>query len=540
VEAFDYVVVGGGSAGSVLAARLADGGRYTVCVIEAGPPDTNPWIRVPAGFIKTLTDSKVTWQFLAQPSVGTGGRPIALPQGKTLGGSGSINGAIVNRGHPADFDGWAREGLAGWSWAEVLPYFRRMEDWLGEPDSPARGKGGPLPVSVNRMPVPVTEAFFNAAIALGLPRNPDQNSGDQFGIGLSQGAIRRGWRVSAAHAFLHPARRRHRVKVLTNAPVTCIDFDGQRATGVTCRPPGGAGDLHIRARAGVVLAAGAIGSPKLLQLSGIGPPELLGDHGIRVWQALPGVGENLRDHYTARLVARGRPGMDGINNRVQGWRLGIEIARWLAGRPSAIGVSPAHVHVFGKSRPDLERPDWFLVFSPGSYKMGMVGELDDFPGLSCGACNVRPESRGHVRITSADPAAAPEIQPNYLAEEVDRHVLLAAMRAARELINAPQMHPHVDAETFPGPEVQTDDELIDFARRFGGSAFHLVGTCRMGNDAQAVVDPQLRVRGSEGLWVADASVMPTLVSANTYAATLMIAEKAADMILGRPPLSPRS
>lgn len=534
MDSFDYIVVGGGSAGSVVAARLAETGK-TVCVIEAGPRDTNPWIRVPAGFIKTLGDPRVTWQFRSEPSPGIAGRGIALPQGRTLGGSGSINGAIVNRGHPADFEAWAEAGNTGWGWADVLPYFRRSETWLGARPAPARGDRGPLPVSENRLPLPVTEAFLSAAEAEGLPRNPDHNSGDQLGAGYSQGAIQRGWRVSSARAFLHPARHRFGVAVITDALVSRVTFDGLRATGVELALLGGRSTRQVTARAGVILCAGAVGTPKLLQLSGIGPADLLRRHGIAVRHALDGVGENLRDHYTARFVARGRPGMDGINSRVKGWRLGLEVTRWLLGRPSVIGMSPAHVHVYGKSDPAQTRPDWFMVFSPGSYRQGAVGVLDDFPGLSCGACNVRPDSRGHVRIASADVTIAPEIQPNYLAEDSDRRVLLAAMKTARRLIASPAMRPHVDEETFPGPQVRTDDELIDFARQSGSSAFHLAGSCRMGNDPMAVTDATLRVHGVAGLWVADASVMPTLVSANTYAATLMIAEKAADMILGRVP-----
>lgn len=530
METFDFVVVGGGSAGSLLAWGLADGGRNTVCVLEAGSPDSNPWIRIPAGFIKTLTDPAVTWQLMAEPSQGTAGRPIALPQGRTLGGSSSMNGAIVNRGHPADFDGWAALGNRGWDYESVLPYFKRFESWLGEPSSEARGRHGRLPVALNRMPVPVTDAFMEAAVLEGLPANPDHNAGEHFGVGPSQGAIRRGFRVSASRAFLHPARRKYGVRVVTGMPVARIDLDGARATGVVCRV--GSEEKRFAARRGVVLAAGAVGSPQILQLSGIGPAPLLGSLGIEVRHHLAGVGENLQDHYTARLVARGRPGMDGINNRVQGWRLGREVLRWMAGRPSAIGVSPAHVHVFAKSTPAAPRPDIFMVFSPGSYKLGMVGKLDDFPGLSCGSACMRPESRGHVRIASNDIAADPLIQPNYLSAEADRRVLLAGIRLARRLVASDIMRAHVDAETFPGPDVRGDDELIDFARRFGGSAFHLVGTCKMGSDDAAVVDDRLRVRGVANLWVADASVMPTLVSANTYAATLMIAEKASDLMLG--------
>jgi choline dehydrogenase len=326
--------------------------------------------------------------------------------------------------------------------------------------------------------------------------------------------------------------------VITHSLVTRIEFEGTRAKRIAFRPFGGGPERRVAARVGVILAAGTVGSPKLLQLSGFGPAELLRSHGVAVRKDLPGVGGNLRDHYTARIVARGRPGMDGLNSRVRGWRLILEILRWIAGYPGALGISPAHVHVFGKSGPNLDRPDWFLVFSPGSYKLGAVGLLDDFPGLSCGVTCLRPRSTGHVRITSGEADQHPTIQPNYLAEEADCTVLLAAMRAARALIASPAMQEHVEAETFPGPQVQSDDELLDFARNFGGSAFHLVGTCAMGHGKTAVVDERLRVHGAEGLWVADASVMPTLVSANTYAATLMIAEKASDMILGKPPLTP--
>ena len=349
MDAFDFVIVGGGSAGSLLAWRLAEA-RASVCVVEAGPPDSSPWIRIPAGFIKTLNDPRLTWQFRSEPSVGTAGRAIALPQGRTLGGSSSINGAVFSRGHAADFDHWSALGNKGWSFAEVLPYFKRMEDWLGEPQGPMRGTGGRLPVSENRMPVPATEAFILACVEAGLPRNPDHNSGRQFGVGRSQGVIRNGWRVSAARAFLHPAKRRPAAAIVTRTTATRIAVEDGRAVGVVVRREGAEGEQCITARRGVVLAAGAVGSPKLLQLSGIGPVALLHSRGIEVRHELPGVGENLRDHYTARLVARGRPGMDGINNRVRGWRLMLEIGRWLAGRPSALGISPAHVHVFGKSQ----------------------------------------------------------------------------------------------------------------------------------------------------------------------------------------------
>jgi choline dehydrogenase len=536
VDQFDYVIVGGGSAGSVLAYRLTMAGK-TVCVLEAGPSDTNPWIRIPAGFIKTLSDLRVTWQFETQPCDGTAARTIRIPQGKVLGGSSAVNGAIYNRGQAADFDHWAQLGNSGWGYRDALPYFVRTERRIGEADERYRGRSGRLPIGTNRLRVPVSGAFVASAVAAGLPLNPDHNGAEQFGVGYTQSAIHHGIRVSAAHAFLHPARKAS-AEVRTHALVTGIILDDRRATGVAYRRPGDATRYRVTARECVILCAGAANTPKILQLSGIGPSELLRQHGIAVAAHRPGVGENLRDHYNARLVARGRPGMDGINSRVTGWRLGLEVLRWLAQRPSALGVSPALVHVFGKSDPALSDPDFFLVFSPGSYKAGHVGRLDDFPGLSCAGCPLRPDSTGTIRIASSDPEAAPQIQPNYLAVESDRRILLAALRMARRIISGPPLQAYVEAETMPGPAVQTDDEWLDFARRCGGTSFHLAGTCKMGpaGDAAAVVDDRLRVHGIDGLRIADASIMPTLVSANTYAATLMIAEKASDMILGRAPL----
>jgi choline dehydrogenase len=356
-------------------------------------------------------------------------------------------------------------------------------------------------------------------------------------VAYSQAHIRRGLRVSAAHAFLHPARR-HGVEVRTRLPVQRLLIEGRRATGVLCLREGADRPVEIRARECVVLAAGAIQSPALLQRSGIGAGEHLRSLGIEPVHALPGVGANLRDHYNARLVLRGRAGMDGLNARVRGWRLGREVLRWALGRPSALGISPALIHVFGRSESTLPAPDYFLVYAPGSYREGRVGELDDFPGMSCAACVLRPESSGHVRIVSRDPRIAPQIQPNYLDHEYDRRIQVAALRNARRIVHAAALAPFVEAEILPGDAVQTDEQWLDFARRRGSTSFHVAGTCRMGpaSDRTAVVDHQLRVHGIEGLRIADASIMPTMVSANTCAATLAIAEKAADMILGRTPL----
>jgi len=539
-DTFDHIIVGGGSAGSLLAYRLAEGGR-SVCVLEAGPPDRSPFILLPAGFIKTLANPKLTWRYAMEPSAGTGGRTLPIVQGRTLGGSSAINGAIYNRGGAADFDGWAALGNPGWGFADILPYFRRTERRLSASADPVyRGSEGRLPIGTNALGAPVAHAFIASAVEQGLPRNADHNAGDQFGVGYSQSAIANGLRVSAARAFLHPARGRWNVDVRTNALVSRILIENGEAQGVEYRPAPGAAPRRIFARAGVILAAGTFNTPRLLQLSGIGPGEVLREAGVEVRHALAGVGENLRDHYTTRLVARGQPGMDSVNQRVQGWRLGREALRWLLRRPNALGISPALIHVFGRSSGAVSAPDLFLVFAPGSYREGQVGKLDTFPGLSCGACCVRPDSRGTVRIASADDRAAPRIRPNYLDTEHDRRVQVAACRLARAIISGTPMQPYVAAETLPGPDVQTDDEWLDFSRRKGGTAYHPVGTARMGpgNDAGAVVDPSLRVHGIGRLHVVDASVMPTLVSANTYAATLMIAEKGADMILGRAPLPP--
>jgi choline dehydrogenase len=539
LESFDFVIVGGGSAASVLAYRLSEDTGKTVCVLEAGPPDTHPFIRMPAGFIKTLQDPRLTWQFASLPSWGTNGRAIRITQGRALGGSSSVNGTIYNRGQSGDFDGWAGLGNRGWSYREVLPYFMRTERRVGAGDDRYRGRTGRLPVTTNQLRSPVCDAFIEAARQLGLPLNPDYNGAAQEGVGYFQCTVEHGRRVSAARAFLHPARRRS-VSVHTDVLATRILFDGRKAVGVAGLRQGSDAPWQVLARECVIVCAGTLNTPKLLQLSGIGPAALLREHGIAVHHELAGVGQNLRDHYTGRLVARGRGDMAGINERVRGLRLGLEVARWLLRRPSVLGLSPGVVHLFGKSLPQLAQPDYFLLFTPASYKAGYVGQLDDYPGVSCGGAVLRPQSAGYVNIASSDPRQAPLIQPNYLAEEADRQVMVAMLKNIRRLIQAAPMQRHIAGETFPGPAVSSDDEWLDFARRCGETAYHFAGTAKMGpaSDPLAVVDEQLRVHGLEGLRVADASIMPTLVSANTYAATMMIGEKAADMILGRPALAP--
>ena len=538
-DSFDYVIVGSGPAGSLLADRLSEDKSATVCVIEAGVPDRSLYVRIPAGFVKMLYDSALLWEFTTEPNASIGGRTLRLPQGRIVGGSSSINGLAYTRGQAADFDDWAASGNDGWSYRDVLPYFMRSERRIGPGDDRYRGRTGALPISNPDWPSALCEAFIEGATQLGIPRNPDYNGAQQEGAGYFQRTIDKGRRVSCADAFLHPALRRGGVDLRVRAQAEAVMFEGQRAVGVRYLQDGQ--KREVLARREVIVCAGTTNSPKLLQLSGLGPSALLQQHAIPVVHHLAGVGENLRDHYTVRMAARAK-NTTTINELSHGWRLGIEIAKWLAGRPSIIALSPSLVHVFWKSRPELSRGDLQVLFTPASYKEGKTYDLDDVPGMSCGGRQQRPYSAGTVRITSADPLAAPAVQPNYLTDPRDQDVIVSALRLARRLMATAAMAPYFAVETLPGPGVSSDDELLGFARSRGSTAYHLVGTCRMGpgDDPAAVVDQQLRVHGTERLRVVDASVMPQVPSANTLAATLMVAEKAADLIRGRPPLAPAS
>ncbi|ALR21843.1 GMC family oxidoreductase [Sphingobium baderi] len=529
MEVFDHVIVGGGTAAGILAWRLTEAGR-SICVLEAGPSDSKFYHRVPAGFIKTLFDPDVTWQLASTPNPHSGDRPIQYTQGKVLGGSSSVNGMVYNRGQRADFDHWAQLGNRGWGYDDILPYFRRTERREGEGDDAYRGREGRLGVSTSPWPSAVVDAFIDSAAERGHPYNPDYNGARQEGVGRYQSAIAGGRRASTATAFLHPARRMGAV-VRTHALATRILMEGKRASGVAYRQHGET--KEVMARRSVILAAGTTNTPKLLQLSGIGPAALLQRHGIPVLHALPGVGENFHDHYSPRLVVRLREGVDSLNAHVRGLPLVGQVLRWMSGRPSILALSPALVHVFGRSDPAFDMTDYSLVFTPGSYKQGFIGRLDDFPGMTCGAWQMRPESRGHVRIASADPMDVPLLDPDYLGVEKDRAVLIAALREARAILSAAPLAPMIEGELFPGPDVQSDDEWLDFARQYGNSSYHLVGTAKMGpaSDPMTVVDDRLRVHGLDGLRVVDASIIPVIPSANTYAATMMIAEKASDMIL---------
>ena len=536
-ETFDYIVVGSGSAGSLLAARLSENETTTVCVLEAGPRDWNPFLHIPAGYIKTLQNPRLTWQFRTEPSAGSAGRTIGTTQGRVLGGSSAINGLVQNRGQDLDFDHWAQRGNRGWSYAEVLPYFRRSEKRLGKSDEKYRGRDGGLIVSDIDWRHPLCEAFVQGAMSLGIPRNDDYNGADQEGVGYYQRVIHRGLRVSSAKAFLTPALRRSNLSVRTDALVSRVEFSDGRAVAVRYSRGGQARRLHARRE--IVMCCGAINTPKLLQISGVGPGAVLNGIGAPVIIDLPGVGENLRDHYAVRMTARVK-NVETINEKTRGWRLAREIALWSLGRPSILSLSPSLVHVFARSNPALDRPDLQITFTPASYKEGIAGLLDSYPGMTCGVWQQRPQSVGYVRATSTDPAATPRIQPNYLSDPIDQRVMIDGVRLGRRLLRTAALAPYYVGETSPAPKLESDDEILDYIRRMASTVFHLMGSCRMGppDDPMAVVGPDLRVRGVDGLRIADASIMPSMPSANTNAATYMIAEKASDMILGRPPLAP--
>jgi choline dehydrogenase len=542
METFDYVIVGAGSAGSVLANRLSEDGKSTVCVLEAGPSDWHPFIHIPAGFMYTLVNPTVNWLYTSEPSEWTGGRRIAAPRGKTLGGSSSINGHIYNRGQRLDFDGWAQRGNHGWGYSDVLPYFRRSERRMApdvdSSDDTFRGKEGNLPINDLDWRDPICEAFIEGAQQLGIPRNRDYNGVQQAGVSYVQRIIQNGRRVSAARGYLKPAMKRSNLTVRTHAHATSIVFEGKRAVGIRYNNGGQHGyGREVRAAREVILCGGAVNSPQLLQISGVGPGKLLGELGIPVQHELAGVGENLRDHYAPRFVARVK-NAETINELSHGVKLVGEVLKYAMTRKGILSLNPTLIYVFWKSDERVDNYDLQLTFTPASYKEGVQSKLDDFPGMTIASWQQRPDSIGWVRAKSADPFTAPLIQPNYLAAESDRQVLLAGMKLARRLLHSPALSKYYDREEFPGPQAQSDEDLMTAAKQRGTTTFHLMGTCRMAPDSDptAVVDDQLRVRGLEALRVVDASIMPTMPSANLNASVLMIAEKAADMIRGRAPL----
>ncbi|HEX8165633.1 MAG TPA: choline dehydrogenase [Beijerinckiaceae bacterium] len=526
VEA-DFVVVGAGSAGCVLANRLTASGRHTAILLEAGPRDRHVWIHVPLGYGKLFKDARVNWLYATEPEPELNGRVIYQPRGKVLGGSSSINGLVYVRGQPQDFDHWRQLGNAGWGFDDVLPYFRRAEH-QARGESAFHGVGGPLCVSDATEPHTLCDAFIAAAGEAGVPRNDDFNGPVQEGAGYFQTTSRRGVRWSTARGYLRPALKRPNLSVVTEALAIRVLFEGKRAVGVEYRR--GTETFAVRARREVILSGGAINSPQLLQLSGVGPGALLQEHGIPVVAESSGVGEDLQDHLQVRMVLKCTMPItinDEINSLMRRMGVGLRYALW---RKGPLTVSAGYAGAFFRTDERLATPDVQIHFI--TFSTDRMGErLHPFPGFTASVCQLRPESRGFVRIKSPDPAAAPAIQPRYLSTETDRRTNVEGMKRLRAIMTMPAMRPYVLSEHLPGPAVRTDEEILAYCREVGTTIYHPSSTCRMGTDPRAVVDPRLKVHGLEGLRVVDGAVMPSVVSGNTNAAIVMIAEKGADMVL---------
>ncbi|MBV8506712.1 MAG: choline dehydrogenase [Alphaproteobacteria bacterium] len=520
----DFIVVGAGSAGCAVAARLSEDATTRVLLLEAGGEDRNRWIHIPLGFGKTFADPSVNWCYETEPDPGAGNRRVFWPRGKVLGGSSSINGMVYIRGQAEDFDHWRQLGNTGWSFDDVLPYFRRSEHQTRGADR-FHGTGGPLCVS-DVAQHPICEGFIAATTGLGFPRNDDFNGASQDGVGYHQTTTRNGKRCSTAVGYLRPAMQRANLRVVTGVLTEKILFEGRRAVGVTFHQHGGL--CTARAAREVILCGGAVNSPQLLMVSGIGPQQHLARFGIPVVHDLPGVGQSLQDHYSAPIKLRCKLPItvnDVMLSNARKLKAGLEYYMFHRGPLSMIS-SPAAL--FARTRPELASPDVKISISPFSAERPQDG-LHRFSGFTSIAYQLRPESRGEIKLKSPDPFDAPAVYPNYLATETDQRTIVAGLKLIRRILAHPQMQAFVESEFQPGPEVATDEEFLDYARRRGGTVYHPTSTCKMGSDPMAVVDPELRVHGLEGLRVADASIMPTVVSGNTNAATIMIGERVADL-----------
>lgn len=525
-ETFDYIIVGAGNAGCVLANRLTESGQHSVLLLEAGGEDNGFWIPIPAGFSKLLVNDRFNWRFWSEPEEATENRKIAIPRGKGLGGSTLINGMIYVRGQKQDYDGWAQMGATGWGFEDVLPYFKKLEAFDG-PENDLRGRTGPLPITDVKERPAIAEAMIAAGEAAGYPRNPDYNAEDQTGFGYYQVNQRAGRRVSAADAYLKPARGRHNLAIRTGIHVTGLDFEGKRVVGVSALA--GQQRVRFRARGEVIVSAGAIQSPQLLELSGIGDPAVLQAAGIAVRHALPGVGNNYQDHFCTRMNWRVKLPVT-LNEQTRGLSLVKSVAQYFLTRKGILTLGTGLVHGFVQTRPGLSGPDVQFFFMHASYANAAERRLDHEPGMTVGVTQLRPESVGSIHITAPDPMVQPSIRPNFLATETDRQTMVEGMKIARHVVDQAPMDAYRAFELAPGEACRSDADWLAFARANGQTIYHTCGTCRMGQDADAVVDPMLRVHGLEGLRVVDASVMPKIVSANTQGAVFMLAEKAADLL----------
>jgi len=521
----DFIIVGAGSAGCAVAARLSEDPATRVLLLEAGGEDRNRWIHIPLGFGKTFADPSVNWCYETEPDPGAADRRVFWPRGKVLGGSSSINGMVYIRGQAEDFDHWRQLGNTGWSFEDVLPYFRRSEHQTRGSDA-YHGTDGPLCVS-DVAKHPICEAFIAAALELGLPRNDDFNGASQEGVGYHQTTTRQGRRCSTAVGYLRPAMARSNIRVVTEALAEKVIFDARRAIGVAFRQDGRL--VTARAAQEVILCGGAVNSPQLLMLSGIGPREHLMEFGISVLHHLPGVGQSLQDHYSAPIKLKCRLPItvnDVMKSNARKLRAGLEYYIFHRGPLSMIS-SPAAL--FARTRPELASPDVKCSISPFSADRPQDG-LHPWSGFTIIAYQLRPESRGEIKLRSPDPFDAPAVHPNYLATKTDQRTIVAGLKLCRQILANPHLTTFIQTEFQPGAEVESDEQLLDYARRRGGTVYHPTSTCKMGSDSLAVVDAELRVHGIGGLRVADASIMPTVVSGNTNAATIMIGEKLADMV----------